>query len=113
MTIHQERTHPQPVDGCFACRIGTIQIAASALPTRAPGIAEQNVKERVLTKDMAAYKSMRGQGLQPSALHGADKLSAEASSADQVTTGLTKVKPAAFGRFADAFGHGAADPVVA
>lgn len=23
-TLHQRRTHPEPVEGCFACKIGTI-----------------------------------------------------------------------------------------
>ena len=26
MTLHQTRTHPMPVDGCFACKISGLQI---------------------------------------------------------------------------------------
>ena len=30
-TLHQRRTHPKPVDGCFACRIGTVGVDTKQL----------------------------------------------------------------------------------
>lgn len=26
MTLHEQRTHPQPVDGCFGCKAATLAL---------------------------------------------------------------------------------------
>jgi hypothetical protein len=63
--IHQERVHPEFVDGCPACRWSSVSLAAQAIPSRRPEVAHTERKEERLTKDMAAYRDLRRQGYQP------------------------------------------------
>lgn len=67
--IHH-RTHPTPVEGCWACKVSSIQVGASATPTRRPRAVEVADTEKRWHKDIAAYKSMRAQGLQPPRIDG-------------------------------------------
>lgn len=66
MALHQ-RTHPAYVDGCYACKVSSVRLgtgeANSATRTRA-------VSERRLDRDMAAYKRLRRDGLQPPQING-------------------------------------------
>jgi hypothetical protein len=70
MIKHQE-THPNlDVEGCFGCKVAGLSIAASATPTRRDGrrAATINHKDKVLEKDLDAYKRLRQEGLQPKAI---------------------------------------------
>lgn len=73
--IHQE-THPDlNVEGCFGCRIASVGIAASAMPTRHPTAAETLERQKRLDKDMRAYRAAKANGVQPMTLTGcADNL---------------------------------------
>lgn len=72
--IHQE-THPEFVEGCFGCRIASVGIAASAMPTRHPAAAETLERQKRLDKDMRAYRAAKANGVQPMTLTGcADNL---------------------------------------
>jgi len=72
---HRE-THPNlDVEGCFACRIAHVAISGSALPTRQE-VAEMNRKERVLDKDLDAYKRIRQTGGQPEQINGSARFEA-------------------------------------
>jgi hypothetical protein len=70
---HRE-THPTlDVEGCFACRISHVRMSGSAMPTR-HNVAQLNMKERALDKDLDAYKRIRRTGGQPTKIDGSAKL---------------------------------------
>lgn len=89
-----------------------IGVAPSATPTRGKGwhAARTNKKDAQFDKDSAAYRRLRKEGLQPRNIDGSAALEQKAEVAEHVTTGMTHVKPAAFERFNDAFGHRATEP---
>jgi hypothetical protein len=72
-SLHQRRTHPTYVEGCFGCKAGTLTTAAVSGP-----VSELAQRERVLAQDMDAYKRMRRQGLQPGHLAGSATVEREA-----------------------------------
>lgn len=94
MALHQ-RTHPEPVDGCFACRIATVMVAPSATPTRSPHAAEVKAREARWGRDMPAYKRLRKNGQQPRCIDGCAELESKAASAAEIELGITNV-PAAY-----------------
>lgn len=74
---HKE-THPDlNVEGCFACRISHIAVSGAATPTR-KSIGELNHKEKILGKDLDAYKRIRKTGGQPTQIDGSARLEATA-----------------------------------
>lgn len=90
MIKHQE-THPTlDVEGCFGCKVAGLSIAASATPTRKGGAraATINQKDKVLEKDLDAYKRLRQEGLQPQAIDGSAVVEKRAEHKWQVETGL-------------------------
>jgi hypothetical protein len=69
-------THPSlDVDGCFACRVSHVRMSGSAMPTR-KNVQELNRKERVLDRDLDAYKRIRKSGGQPEQINGSAKFEA-------------------------------------
>lgn len=85
---HRE-THPNlDVEGCFACKIAGVAFGADAMPSRKRHAARTNAKERRWDKDMAAYKRLRADGLQPAQIDGSAKMEAKAEDRVQVETGL-------------------------
>lgn len=75
MALHHE-THPEPVDGCYGCKLVGLQVAPSAMPSRKGGAeaASVNAKEKEWHTDMDAYRSLRKNGLQPPQIDGAHRL---------------------------------------
>lgn len=57
MTKHQRETHPHFVEGCFACKVGTLQLNS--------GDARREVSDKKWVSDIQAYKDARAQGIQP------------------------------------------------
>lgn len=60
MTLHQEREHPEFVEGCFACKVGVIAVnsgAANSGFTMTP---------KAWDAELQAYRNARAQGIQPS-----------------------------------------------
>ncbi len=90
MIKHQE-THPNlDVEGCFGCRTAGIQFGAASMPTRA-GTARSAViekKDRVLDKDLDAYKRLRRDGVQPRKIDGCANAEKRAEEKWQIETGL-------------------------
>jgi predicted methyltransferase len=72
------RTHPEPVDGCFACKIMSVSVSADAIPTRRPRAAEVNATERRWNVDMDAYKRIVRSGGQPNQIDGSARMEAHA-----------------------------------
>jgi hypothetical protein len=59
MSLHRERTHPEFVEGCFGCKIGTLELSA--------GDANSNklVSTKKFNSELEAYRAARKQGIQP------------------------------------------------
>jgi len=86
-------------DVCDACEgvvrkyFGDVYIAASATPTRgmhdgkAIDWAGSKAKERDKERDMAAYKRLRSEGIQPKNIDGAAKMEREALTSHEIKAG--------------------------
>lgn len=74
-------------DTCYSCRVLSVGIAASAMPTRSPECVETARSEKVLVKDRTAFKQMRDDGMQPAKMHGAADLQRHAESKWEVESG--------------------------
>lgn len=88
--IHR-RVHPNlDVEGCFGCKVSGLAVAASATPSRRGGAraATINQKDKVLDKDLDAYKRLRQEGLQPRAIDGSAAAESRAEHKWQIETGL-------------------------
>jgi hypothetical protein len=72
---HRETHAGLDVAGCFACRIAHFGVSGSATPTRGE-IGEMNRKERLLGRDLDAYKRIRKSGGQPETIDGSAKFEA-------------------------------------
>lgn len=79
-------THFDP-DTCFGCKVITVGVAPSAMPSRHPGAANAAHREQALVKDLAAFKRMRLEGLEPRATRGAAKIESQAESTFEVASG--------------------------
>lgn len=81
MTPLHAQTHPTlDVEGCFGCRIASVNLAPSATPSRNRG-AESKAnaeREKRWTRDHAAYKRLWAEGLSPRHLDGAADLERDA-----------------------------------
>jgi hypothetical protein len=59
MSLHQQQTHPEYVEGCFGCKISTLEL----------GVGDANSKVSMSTTkwdaELKAYKNARAQGIQP------------------------------------------------
>ena len=59
MGLHQERDHPEYVEGCFGCKIGTLQTSTG----------DANSAKAMATKkwdgELQSYRNARAQGIQP------------------------------------------------
>lgn len=86
-------------DVCDACEgvvrkyFGDVYIAASATPTRgmhdgkAIDWAGSKAKERDKERDMAAYKRLRSEGIQPKNIDGSAKMEREALTSHEIKAG--------------------------
>ena len=57
MNIHQRQTHPEYVEGCFGCKIGTLELGT--------GDTTRDVSEKKWSSELNAYADARAQGMQP------------------------------------------------
>lgn len=57
MNLHQKQTHPEYVEGCFGCKVGTLELGT--------GDAARDVSDRKWTSELQAYRDARSQGIQP------------------------------------------------
>jgi hypothetical protein len=91
VTKHQREVHSDYVEDCFGCRIGSVSVAASAMPSRAGGAAAKEINDREARwhKDLPAYKRLREDGTQPKGIDGAARLERDASSKVEIEMGRT------------------------
>lgn len=59
MSLHQRQTHPEFVEGCFGCKVSTLNLNA--------GEANSNLtmSSKKWDKELQAYRDARAQGIQP------------------------------------------------
>lgn len=65
MTLHQVRTHPEPVEGCFGCKIANINFNG-CFPSRSNGAGRGDATlQKKWDKELDRYEDVRKQGIQP------------------------------------------------
>jgi hypothetical protein len=74
-------------DDCFGCRIQTVSFAASAMPTRSEA-AKVERDTAVMHNDVAAYRRLRKDGVQPKSVKGSAELEKRAGSRWEIETGM-------------------------
>jgi hypothetical protein len=79
------------VPGCWACKVASVNLAPSAMPSRAPEAADVKAREARWEKDRPAYKRLRENGQQPRCIDGCAELEAKAVSPADIELGLTNV----------------------
>jgi hypothetical protein len=57
MNLHQKQVHPKYVEGCFGCKVGTLELGT--------GDATRDVSDKKWTSELQAYRDARSQGIQP------------------------------------------------
>ena len=62
MTLHQRQKHPEFVEGCFGCKIGTLELSTG--DARGDVIASGTTQKK-WDAELNAYSSARAQGIQP------------------------------------------------
>jgi len=60
MTLHQEREHPEFVEGCFGCKVGAISVSSGAANS------DFSMSPKAWDAELQAYRNVRAQGIQPS-----------------------------------------------
>lgn len=82
--IHNEYT-----EGCFACKVLSVNISASATPNRANlgVVVDADAREVRWNRDMPAYKRLRSHGIQPKGIDGSAELEAKAADKLEIEMG--------------------------
>lgn len=89
--VKHAETHPGlDVDGCFGCRVAGVGFAASAMPGRHPKVTAINARESRWDRDMAAYRRLRRDGLQPPSIDGCHSRERDAQTVRDVETKVYK-----------------------
>jgi hypothetical protein len=57
MGLHQTQVHPEPVDGCFGCKVMGLQLNA--------GDATRDISDKKWQGKLANYRNARADGIQP------------------------------------------------
>ena len=57
MNLHQRQMHPEYIEGCFGCKIGTLELGT--------GDATRDISDKKWTSELQAYRDARDQGIQP------------------------------------------------
>jgi len=91
-SLHQQRTHPEYVEGCFGCKAGSLVLDTADRGSRQYRFAASVTPEA----DMNAYARLRRQGLQPPKINGCATLERHADHEYEITRG--KLYPGQRGR---------------
>lgn len=57
MSLHQIMTHPEYIEGCFGCKVSTLQMNQ--------GDAGRDIPDKKWNGELQAYRDARSQGIQP------------------------------------------------
>jgi hypothetical protein len=95
VTLHQRRTHPVYVEGCFGCRASTIRISAEVAATTDAGrdVIETKQHWAQWDKDREAWKRMWNTGVAPSTITGSADVEQRASTEFEVKSRQIYDKP--------------------
>ena len=88
-------------ENCFGCKVASVGFSATAMPTRKADIADRSSFAKTQEKDIAAYRRLRMEGLQPKATSGAAELESRAASRWEVESGQNLGGNAKVGRALD------------
>lgn len=58
MSLHRKQVHPLYVEGCFGCKVSTLELN--------PGDASRDIPDKKWNSELSAYREARRQGIQPS-----------------------------------------------
>jgi hypothetical protein len=58
MNLHRMQKHPEYVEGCFGCKVGTLELNS--------GDATRDIPDKKWNSELQAYRDARAQGIQPS-----------------------------------------------
>lgn len=83
MSLHQMRTHPVPVEGCFGCKASTLVLGAIDRSARSYQFQASITPQ----DDMDAYVRFRKTGLQPPTINGSARLERHANHRFEVERG--------------------------
>lgn len=89
LTLHQRQKHPTYVDGCFGCKVSTLQFAPSVAESTESGahVKAANEWDRLNELDVAAYKSLVANGIQPAHVGGCDRAVREGHTDYEIVSG--------------------------
>jgi len=74
------------IPNCFGCKVASVAFAGSAMPTRSEaGTVERETRK--MHSDVAAYRRLRKNGLQPKSVKGAALLEKTSDSKWEIETG--------------------------
>ena len=59
MSLHQRQIHPEPVDGCFGCKVSNLQLSVGA--ARNDGVMTAKAHD----KELGSYYDALRQGIEP------------------------------------------------
>jgi hypothetical protein len=76
MNLHQIQTHPEYIEGCFGCKVTTLELGT--------GDATRDVSDKKWTSELQAYRDAKAQGMQPG---GTSRAHVEAAYAASETLG--------------------------
>lgn len=62
MSLHRELTHPEYVEGCFGCKVGSIQMATGDANGK---LIKNGWTNKKWDGELNAYREARAQGIQP------------------------------------------------
>jgi len=72
--LHRIQKHPEPVEGCFGCKVLTLELNTGDVSSRVP------MSTRKWDNELQAYRDVRAQGIQPASTRLKDIHAAEAAS---------------------------------
>lgn len=62
--MHHREKHPEPVEGCYPCKLLGVHVSGSAMPTRYKGGYYKNDPKQ-WDRDLEAFRNARAQGVTP------------------------------------------------
>lgn len=90
MSLHRRRVHPEFVDGCFGCKVSSLQLATAS--TNDEQVRQRQFQEKFAAEfhngDREAYRRLRLNGLQPPRIAGSAELERHAETRFEVESGM-------------------------
>jgi hypothetical protein len=69
MSLHRTTKHPEFVEGCFGCKVGTLQLNAGDAKG---SIVSGGQTQKQWDRELSDYKAARAQGIQPDSTRSKD-----------------------------------------